>query len=93
MKKEFFVHIFDITKKDFQEAKGNKILLIILLGMVVLPSLYAWFNIQASWDPYGNTQYLKVAVVNQDKGGDFKHQHYDIGNKVVENLKENRLLD
>lgn len=93
MKKEFFVHIFDITKKDFQEAKGNKILLIILLGMVVLPSLYAWFNIQASWDPYGNTQYLKVAVVNQDKGSDFKHQHYDIGNKVVENLKENRLLD
>ena len=34
--------------------------------------LYAWFNIAANWDPYGNTGELKVAVVNEDEGLDIE---------------------
>ena len=36
--------------------------------ITVIPTLYAWFNIAASWDPYGNTGNLKVAVASNDEG-------------------------
>lgn len=39
-----------------------------MIGILILPSLYAWFNIYACWDPYGNTDNIKVAVANVDKG-------------------------
>lgn len=86
-------NVFSIYKKDLKEIKKNKVLLIVIIGLTIVPSLYAWFNIKAFWDPYGSTKYLKVAVVNQDKGTEIKNQHIDLGEKVVENLKENPLLD
>lgn len=42
--------------------------LIVAVGLVIVPTLYAWFNIAGSWDPYGNTGNLKVAVANSDNG-------------------------
>lgn len=41
---------------------------IIIIGVIVTPSLYAWFNIVAFWDPYSNTQQVSVAIVDQDAG-------------------------
>ena len=41
---------------------------VILAGLAILPSFYAWFNLWAMWDPYGNTGHIKVAVVNEDSG-------------------------
>ena len=38
------------------------------MGLIIVPALYAWYNIAASWDPYGNTKSLKVAVANVDSG-------------------------
>lgn len=85
--------VFGIFKNDLKEIKSNKILLIVLVGLMIIPSLYAWFNIKAFWDPYGNTKFLKVAIVNLDEGTDFKGQRMDLGSKVVENLKEKPVLD
>ena len=50
--------------------KGSKTpgVWIILIGLAILPSFYAWFNLWAMWDPYGNTGHIKVAVVNEDSG-------------------------
>lgn len=42
--------------------------MIVIMGITVVPCLYAWFNIAASWDPYKNTGNLKVAVASVDKG-------------------------
>ncbi|MCI6547160.1 MAG: YhgE/Pip domain-containing protein [Coriobacteriaceae bacterium] len=53
---------------DVRHATKNVISLIVCVGLVVIPSLYAWFNIAGSWDPYGNTGNLKVAVANTDEG-------------------------
>ena len=47
-------------------------LIVIVLGLMVLPSLYAWFNIKASWDPYGNTKGIQIAVSNQDVGSNLR---------------------
>ena len=59
--------IFDIPL-GYEKIFTNPIAAIIAVGLMALPSLYAWFNIEASWDPYGNTGNLTVAVANCDDG-------------------------
>ena len=61
----------------------------IVLVLCILPSLYAWFYLKSSRDPYGNTKGLKVAVVNNDTGTIFKEKWVNIGGDVVEELKKN----
>ncbi|WP_331654108.1 hypothetical protein, partial [Peptostreptococcus russellii] len=85
--------VFNIYKRDVMEILRNTAVLVIILGLTIVPSLYAWFNIKAFWDPYGNAKYLKVAIVNQDVGTEFKNQSLKLGDKVVDNLKENAALD
>ena len=48
-------NIFQIFYHDIKKIRKNVIALIVILGITIVPSLYAWFNIAASWDPYGNT--------------------------------------
>lgn len=66
---------------------------IIVVGMIVTPSLYAWVNIAAFWDPYGNTSHIDVAVVNLDEGAssDLTGQ-LNVGDQVVQQMKENDQL-
>lgn len=66
-----------------------------MLGLTVVPSLYAWFNIAASWDPYSNTDQLKVAVSSVDKGyeGDIIPISLNLGNQVISALRENTQLN
>ena len=52
----------------FEKGSKNTRVWIILIGLAILPSFYAWFNLWAMWDPYGNTGHIKVAVVNEDSG-------------------------
>lgn len=55
-------NIFRIFKNDVSRIRSNVIAMIVIMGITVIPTLYAWFNIAASWDPYGNTGNLKIAV-------------------------------
>lgn len=63
--------------------------LIVCLGLLLLPPLYAWFNIAASWDPYANTKNLKVGVVDLDKGVEIEGVKVDLGKNIVKNLRGN----
>ena len=47
--------IAEIMENNFRGAFKNPIVIIVLIGLIILPSLYALLNIQACWDPYGNT--------------------------------------
>lgn len=85
--------VHEILYKDCQEVLKNRLITIIVVALMIFPSLYAWFNIEAFWDPYGNTKNLSVAIVNQDKDYVFKNQKLNFGNDIVKNLKENRSLD
>lgn len=84
--------IFKIYKKDLKDMFTNPSLLIVIIGLAILPSLYAWFNIKASWDPYGNTKNISVAVVNKDKGNELSGKKVNFGDKVIEQLKNNDKL-
>ena len=85
-------NIIKIYLNDIKAIVKNYVLLIIIIGLIVLPSLYAWFNIKASWDPYGSTSRIKVAVVNNDVGGSINDNNINIGDKLIEKLKENNKL-
>ncbi len=59
----------------------------------IIPSLYAWFNIAANFDPYASTGDIKVAVANSDKGAENELTgRLDAGGEIVSNLKENDAL-
>lgn len=84
--------IFKIFGTDMKKLGTNWAALLVIGALMILPSLYAWFNILASWDPYGNTGGLKVAVVNKDKGTTFKDKDINVGNELVDKLKNNTKL-
>jgi len=85
-------NIFKIYKNDLKDIFTNKVLLIIIMGLCILPSLYAWFNIKASWDPYGNTGNISVAVVNEDSGAEIINKKINIGDELISKLKTNKKL-
>lgn len=87
-----FKNIIKVYKRDVKSLKKNYIAIIIILGVCILPSLYAWVNIKACWDPYENTSTIPIAVINNDKGADFKGKKLNIGNDVTEKLKSNKKI-
>lgn len=63
---------------------------IIIVGVLITPALYAWFNINAFWDPYAHTQNIRIAVVNNDRGASAEHVgEVDVGEQITEQLKSN----
>ncbi|AWZ48860.1 YhgE/Pip domain-containing protein [Clostridiaceae bacterium 14S0207] len=85
-------NIFKIYKKDIKNVIKNPIAIVVMLGLIILPSLYAWFNIKSSWDPYSNTKGISVAIVNNDKGTNFNGKNVNIGNDIVKQLKKNNKI-
>ena len=82
--------ILRIFKRDMCGIFRNVLVLIIVIGLCMLPALYAWFNIYANWDPYGNTGNIAIAVVNLDKGWTKNDSEtVNMGDGVVESLKQN----
>ncbi len=85
-------NIINVFKRDLKKIFTNWVAIIILCGLIILPATYAWFNIKASWDPYGSTNGIKIAVVNQDKGTELKNNKINIGDKLVEELSTNNKI-
>lgn len=88
-------NVFTVFAQDMRHARQGVITLIIAIGLVIVPSFYAWFNIYGSWNPYDNTSGLKVAVANADKGyqGDLLPASVNVGDQVVNSLRANDDLD
>ena len=87
-------NILKIYKEDMKKIFTNYAALIVFIALSILPSLYAWFNIKASWDPYGKeaTSQIKIGVVNKDKGAELKGEFKNIGNQIIDQLKENDVM-
>lgn len=82
-------NVIRIYKRDVKNILTNWVALVVTVALIILPSLYGWFNIKSSWDPYGNTQGIKVAVVNEDEGGTFADKEYKLGEQIIDSLKDN----
>ena len=81
--------IAEIMKNNFKGAFKNPIVILVLIALIILPSLYALLNIQACWDPYGNTGDVPFAIANLDTGANFSGKDINVGNELVKDLKNN----
>lgn len=83
-------NIWKIFTGDLKKLVKQPFALVIIIGLCVIPSLYAWFNIFANWDPYANTGGIPVAVVSLDKDYTRKDGSVvNMGESVLENLHSN----
>lgn len=80
---------------DMRHITGNIVSVIIVIGLVVIPGLFTWFNVAASWDPFSNTGNLKFAVANTDDGykSELLPVRITVGDQVVDTLRANSQLD
>lgn len=84
---------FEIFRRDINRLSHNMVAMIVTIAVCLIPSLYAWFNIAANYDPYANTGNIKIAVANADKGTENEFiGELNAGKEIVQNLKENKDL-
>ncbi|MFS0781490.1 YhgE/Pip family protein [Bacillus sp. 1P06AnD] len=89
--------VWDVYRLDWRRVFRSKAAIFLMVALMVLPSLYAWFNIKALWDPYGNTSGIKIAVANDDRGADIQtgideEKQINVGDELVKKLKKNHSL-
>ncbi|RAP52035.1 MAG: hypothetical protein BZ137_09325 [Methanosphaera sp. rholeuAM130] len=82
-------NIFEIMKKDARSAFTNPIVILLLLGIIILPSLYSLVNIYACWDPYEETGNVKFAIANEDHGAQYQNYTVNVGNDLITSLSNN----
>lgn len=87
-------NIVKIMLRDFKAISTNVVALVIVMGLCVVPCLYAWFNINSNWDPYGeeSTSNLVIAVYSADKGLTIADKTLNIGDSVVDALRGNSTI-
>lgn len=84
---------FKIFRRDLKRILANPVAIVIAIGVAIIPSLYAWFNILANWDPYENTSTVPIAVVIEDEGAQIGDMgEINAGDMIEEQLKENTQL-
>ncbi|MBQ3322118.1 MAG: YhgE/Pip domain-containing protein [Firmicutes bacterium] len=78
-------------KGDFKRLTSSVVPIIVVAGLVIVPCLYAWFNIFSNWDPYTteSTGRVQVAVANQDEGADLLGLNINVGEKITDELSAN----
>ena len=84
-------NIIRIFASDAKRLYTNVVAVVVIIGLSVIPSLYAWFNILSNWAPYEKeaTSQLSVAVASDDEGTEFDSIEVNVGQIIMDNLKEN----
>lgn len=82
-----------MVRQEWKKLLHNKILLVVILAVIAIPSIYTTLFLGSMWDPYGNTDKLPVAVVNEDQPVEYQGAVLDIGGELVKKLKEEKSLD
>lgn len=84
-------NVWTLFRAELPRLFANAISIIITIGLVVLPSLFSWYNILACWNVFDNTGNLKVAVANSDAGyeSDLVPLRVNVGDQVVSALRAN----
>lgn len=82
-----------MIKQEWKNILKNHWIQIVLVALILIPSIYTVVFLGSMWDPYGNSGNLPVAVVNKDKAVDYNDKKLDVGNQLVDKLKDNDSLD
>lgn len=86
--------IFRVFLSDLKRLSTNVVALVIIMGLSIIPALYAWFNILSNWDPYGEsaTSQMKIAVYSEDQGVSVGSVQVNIGDSVIGGLEANSTI-
>lgn len=84
--------VWEVYKRDLKKISRNVFAAIITIGIILIPALYAWFNIDSNWDPYSNTKGIKIAVANMDEGSELDGLKINIGGMIIEKLATNNQI-
>ena len=84
-------NILRIMQRDLRKITGSVVAMITIMGLCIIPCLYAWFNIFSNWSPYESdaTGRISVAVTNLDEGSSVAGLKINVGDKIVEALEAN----
>lgn len=84
-------NIYRIFLSDWKRISKNVVAVVVVIGLTILPSLYAWFNILSNWDPYGkeSTSQIKVAVASDDSGTVMEGMQLNMGDNIISALLSN----
>ena len=86
-------NVLKILKRDLLRLLKTPPALVVIVALMVLPSVYTWYNVIGFWNPYDNTGNLTVCVVNQDAGGSSElTDELNVGDRIVDQLHENTQL-
>lgn len=82
-----------MLRQEWHRLFKNKILLIVIVAVITIPTIYTTLFLGSMWDPYGNIDKLPVAVINHDVPVTYADQKLDIGGTLMDELKDNDSLD
>ena len=82
-----------MIKQEWAYLRKNKILLLVFLAIITIPTIYTTLFLGSMWDPYGKVDHLPVAIVNEDKPVTYNDETLEVGNEMVDSLKDNDSLD
>jgi putative membrane protein len=83
----------NMFKAEWKKVLNNKMLILMMIVIPLVPIIYSGIILSAYWDPFGNTSNLPVAVVNQDEPSELEGKTLNIGDELINNLKDNDNLD
>ena len=82
-----------MIKKEFSSLLKSKGLKATMATVLLVPVLYSGTFLKSVWNPYDNTGNMKVGVVNLDQKVDFNGKTLEVGNSMVEKLKNNKKVN
>lgn len=84
-------NLVKIAREDFKKLFSSAISMVVVFGLIVVPSIYTLFNLGGYWDPYSGSSNLEIGIVNNDKGYKSEILPFDIqfGENVISALNEN----
>lgn len=87
--------VLKLFASDVRRMTSNIVSIIVLIGLTAIPSIFTWFNVAASWDPFSATGNLKFAVASEDEGyaSDLMPMKVTVGDTVLNALRANSQLD
>jgi len=80
-----------MIKDEWKSLLRNKLMLIVVIAIIVIPIIYAGLFLKSMWDPYGSVDNLPVAVVNEDKPVEYNGKTLSIGKDMADELKDSTL--
>ena len=82
-----------MIKNEWKNLLKNKMLVVVVAAIIIIPVIYAGLFLKSMWDPYGSLDHLPVAVVNNDKSVEYEGKTLSVGSDMEDALRDNDSLD